>query len=73
MTTSDKIDVIQSSDNLLRPKKWVSEIRKYPDGRVEYAVQFVGIDEGSEPTWHNAATVSEARKSIKAKVKKNEN
>ena len=72
MATSDMIKVTRSSDNLLRPEKWVSEIHQYPDGHVEYAVQFVGRDEGVPAIWHSVKTVREARKAIKLEVSKND-
>lgn len=73
MATSDKIEVIRLSDNLLRPEKWVAEIHHHPDGKVEYAVQFVGRDEGTEPIWHNSKTIRDARKAIKSEIRSNKN
>ena len=63
------IEVTRCSDNLLAPKEWVAEIRKHPGGKVEYAIQFVGQDEGKDATWRETATVRTARKAIKSAVK----
>jgi hypothetical protein len=63
------IEVTRSSDNLRDPKVWVAEIQKHPGGRVEYAIQFVGRDEGKMAAWIETATVRTARKAIKAAVK----
>ena len=66
------IEVTRCSDNLLAPTTWVGEIRKHPGKaprRVEYAVQFVGQDEGKAAEWHEAKTVATARKAIKDAVK----
>jgi len=63
------IDVIRMSDNLLAPKAWVAEIRKHPDGRVEWALQFVGKDEGRKATWRWTKDVRAARKAIKSAIK----
>jgi len=52
-----------------RIKLWVAEIRKNPCGKVEYAIQFVGHDEGKDATWRETATVRTARKAIKSAVK----
>ncbi|MFH1558276.1 MAG: hypothetical protein ABII76_26020, partial [Pseudomonadota bacterium] len=66
---SEKVNVIRQSDNLLLPQKYVAEIREHPDGRVEYAIQFVGRDEGKEPTWLKTASVRSARKAIKKAIR----
>jgi hypothetical protein len=63
------IEVTRLSDNLIAPKKWVAEIRKHPCGRVEFAVQFVGQDEGKDAMWRETATMRTARKHIKRDVK----
>ena len=71
MATNNKVEVIRLSDNLLKPDKWVAEIHKHPNGNVFYAVQFVGRDEGTEPTWHKVKSVRAARNAIKLATKEN--
>ena len=64
-----RVTITRLSDNLLTPQVYVAEIRKWRDEFVEYAVQFVGRDEGKLCTWHEAASVREARAAVQAAVK----
>jgi hypothetical protein len=61
--------VTMLSDNLMDPKVWVGQIKKYPSGLVEYAVQFYGQDEGKAPVWREADTERKAKAAIKATVR----
>jgi hypothetical protein len=60
------IMVTRMSDNLMKPKVYVAEIRKYPDGRVSYGIQFA---EDAKAAWSDAVSEEAARKAINATVK----
>ena len=62
------VKVIRLSDNLLDPKEWVAEIRT-TNGKTEWAVQFVGRDEGRDAVWRHSPSVASARKAVAAAVK----
>ena len=66
-----KAKITRLSDNLLTPQVYVAEIIPGDDGLTYWAVQYVGRDEGKLCTWHEAASVREARAAVKAAVKAN--
>lgn len=57
-----KVRVVRLSDNLLAPRRYVAEIRRYGPGDVEYGWQRVGE---KRATWRRAKTVAEARAAIR--------
>lgn len=64
----ERVSTIRISDDLLKPRKYVAEISTFM-GKTTYAVQLVGRDEGTEPVWHDAGSVAEARRRIREAVK----